>query len=67
MNKLDEMNFFCIAVEGGLATSTPEFVQECIDKLKQGKDHDIIGVLSLIKRLENIKKELEAKNGKMGN
>ena len=42
-------------MEGGLATSTPEFIQTIIDKYK-GKDD--IRTLSLVKRLENIKKEL---------
>ena len=64
---IEEMNFFCIAIEGGLATSTPEFVQECIKKLIRRKDHNTVGVISLIKRLENIKRELtEKQNNKEG-
>ena len=52
---IDEYELFCLCVEGGLATSTPEFIQTIIDKYK-GKDD--IRTLSLVKRLENIKKEL---------
>lgn len=52
---IDEYELFCLCVEGGLATSTPEFIQTIIDKYK-GKDDT--RTLSLVKRLENIKKEL---------
>ena len=52
---IDEWELLCLCMEGGLATSTPEFIQTIIDMYK-GKDD--IRTLSLLKRLENIKKEL---------
>ena len=52
---IDDYELFCLCVEGGLVTSTPEYIQTIIDKYK-GKDD--IRTLSLLKRLENIKKEL---------
>lgn len=63
MLTIDEIELLCLSIEGGLCTSTPEFIQDIIDSLRKRKDKDAIGVQSLIKRLENIKKELEIKNG----
>lgn len=58
MLTIDEIELLCLSIEGGLCTSTPEFIQEIIDSLLKRKNKDAIGVQSLIKRLENIKKEL---------
>lgn len=59
MLTIDEIELLCLSIEGGLATSTPDFIQKIIDSLQNRKNKDAIGVQSLIKRLENIKKELE--------
>lgn len=64
MLMIDEIELLCLSIEGGLATSTPEFIQDIIDSLRKRKNKDAIGVQSLIKRLENIKKELEVKDVK---
>ena len=58
MLTIDEIELLCLSIEGGLCTSTPEFIQDIIDSLRKRKNKDAIGVQSLIKRLENIKKEL---------
>lgn len=64
MLTIDEIELLCLSIEGGLCTSTPEFIQEIIDSLRKRKNKNAIGVQSLIKRLENIKKELEVKDVK---
>ena len=56
--EIEEYELFCLCVEGGLATSTPEFIQTIIDKYKNNED---IRSLSLIKRLKNIQNELKEK------
>lgn len=61
LNK-EEIHFLCLAIEGGLCTSTPEFIQAQINSLKKRKNDHGIEILSLIKRLENIKKELKEVN-----
>lgn len=53
---LEEYELLCLCIEGGLATSTPEFIQSIIDKYKDKTD---MRHLSLVKRLENIKRDLE--------
>lgn len=55
---LEEDELLCLLIEGGLATSTPEFIQSIIDKYAGKND---IRTQSLIKRLKNIKTELEIK------
>ena len=55
MLTVDETEIFCTMTEAGLTTSTKDFVQELIDKFKTKKD---VRHKSLVKRLENIKKEL---------
>lgn len=64
MLTIDEIELLCLSIEGGLCTSTPEFIQDIIDSLRKRKNKDAIGVQSLIKRLENIKKELGVKDAK---
>ena len=62
---IDEDELLCVCIEGGLATSTPEFIQTLIDKYN-GKDD--VRTLSVAKRLSNIKEDLlskkEVKDGK---
>lgn len=53
---LEEYELLCLCIEGGLATSTPDFIQSIIDKYKDKTD---MRHLSLVKRLENIKRDLE--------
>ena len=53
---LDEIETLCFAIEGGLATSTPDFIQEIIDT---SLDKKTIRHISLKTRLENIKSRLE--------
>lgn len=53
---LEEYELLCLCIEGGLATSTPEFIQSIIDKYKDKTD---MRHLSLVKRLKNIKRDLE--------
>lgn len=53
---LEEYELLCLCIEGGLATSTPEFIQNIIDKYKDKTD---MRHLSLVKRLKNIKRDLE--------
>ena len=53
---LEEYELLCLCIEGGLATSTPEYIQSIIDKYKDKTD---MRHLSLVKRLENIKRDLE--------
>ena len=53
---LEEYELLCLCIEGGLATSTPEFIQSIIDKYKDKTD---MRHLSLVKRLENIKRDLD--------
>jgi hypothetical protein len=56
---IDEDELLCVCIEGGLATSTPEFIQTLIDKYN-GKDD--VRTLSVMKRLTNIKQDLLNKN-----
>ena len=53
---LDEYELLCLCIEAGLATSTPDFIQSIIDKYKDKTD---MRHLSLVKRLKNIKRDLE--------
>lgn len=55
MLTIEEVELLCMCIEGGLSTSTKAFIQELIDKFKTNKD---VRHKSLVKRLENIKKEL---------
>ena len=57
---LDEINMLCTMIEGKLATSTTEFIDKNINKIKNLKTYhkDSIIVVSLITRLTNIKEEL---------
>lgn len=55
---LDEIEILCLSIEGELATSTPKFIQEQIDHIKNTKASKSIRGISLIKRLENIKASL---------
>ena len=50
---IDDYELLCLCVEGGVATSTPEYIQSIIDEYNGKYD---IRSLSLVKRLENIKK-----------
>lgn len=51
----DEDEILCLCIEGGLVTSTPEFIQTLIDKYEDKKD---IRSISLKTRLNNIKENL---------
>ena len=50
---IDVCELFCLCIEAGLVTSTPDFIQTIIDEYKSKND---IRALNLVKRLENIKK-----------
>ena len=52
---IDEDELLCVCIEGGLATSTPEFIQTLIDKYNGKGD---VRTLSVVKRLSNIKEDL---------
>ena len=57
MLTLDEIEMLCFSIEGGLATSSPDFIQEVIDSIKG----NAIRHISLKTRLKNIKRNLEGK------
>ena len=51
---LDEIEILCLACESGIATASPDFVQEVIDSIKG----NAIRHISLKTRLENIKSRI---------
>lgn len=55
---MEEDQILCTAIEGGLATSTPDFIQYLMEKYVGKKT---IGAVSLLERLRNIKYKLERK------
>jgi len=59
---MEEDQILCTAIEGGLATSTPDFIQYLMEKYVGKKT---VGALSLLKRLRNIKYELEGYSGRI--
>lgn len=57
---LQQIDMLCTMIEGKLATSTIDFIDKNINKIKNLKTYhkDSVIVVSLITRLTNIKEEL---------